>query len=89
MDEGSKSYLDTIANVLEQQGEALVDLQNDHMDGEAAIAALSMTLRIVLARDEVLTNLVKEFGGQHADTLPEGMRERLRAAYATRLGVDL
>lgn len=89
MDEGSQSMLDTIANVLEQQGEALVDLQKDVMDGEAAIAALSMALRIVLARDEVLTNLVKEFGGKHADTLPQAMQDRVRDAYATRLGIDI
>lgn len=81
--------LDTIANVLEQQGAAFVELQDGFMDNAAAIMALSMAVRIVLARDEVLMNLVKEFGGKHADSLPEGVRDRVRAAYAARLGVDL
>lgn len=89
MDEGSQSLFDAIENVLEEQGAAFAELQDGFMDNSAAIMALSMAVRVVLARDEVLMDLVKEFGAKHADALPEGMRERLRAAYATGLGVDL
>lgn len=89
MDEGSQSMLDTIANVLEQQGSALTTLEEGFMDDAATITALSMTLRIILMRDEALTNLVKDFGAKHADTLPQEVRERVRDAYATRLGIDL
>lgn len=89
MDEGSQSFLDTVANVLEQQGDALTNLEDGFMDNAAAISALSMTLRIILMKDETLTNLVREFGGKHVGTLPEGVQERVREAYAVRLGIEL
>lgn len=89
MDEGSQSMLDTIANVLEQQGDALTNLEGGFMDNAAAISALSMALRIILMKDEALTNLVREFGGQHVGAMPDGMRERVRDAYAARLGIEL